>query len=144
MKWDGYLAAGALLLMSGCHFEERITSRGATGVVIDAKSLRPLSGAVVGVAQYSEQPIVLSNAVSRIRKPTAVTGDDGRFSIPAQKETIKIFILGDYFTPPDTLLIRCTGYNTAAIPLPDRTPVDTTTRLHQYFLEPDSQGSRSR
>ncbi len=109
-----YLFCGAVLvtLCTGC-WPVRITSSpGASGIVLDAKTHAPITGAeaVMLRAELGETP-QMENA----RPPVAVTGNDGRFCIPRERKWILYSISPGL--PPATgiLAIRHEDYQTKFI-----------------------------
>ena len=111
------------LLCSGClKFERHVTSPGARGVVLDAQTHAPLTGADVVVSRLydlSTNPPAISNALTNTRPPVVTTGKDGRFRIPAEqhRELIVDYLIQPYGAPGGTLIVQRAGYQPAAISL---------------------------
>jgi len=111
------------LLCCGClKFERQVTSPGARGVVLDAQTHAPLSGADVVVSRLhdlSTNPPAISDALTNTRPPVATTGKDGRFRIPAEehRELIVDYLIQPYRARGGTLVVQRAGYQPAAIPL---------------------------
>jgi hypothetical protein len=111
------------VLCSGClKFERQVTSPTARGVVLDAQTHAPLSGADVVVSRLydlSTNPPAISDALTNTRPPVVTTGKDGRFHIPAERhrELIVDYLIQPYKAPGGTLIVQRAGYQPAAIPL---------------------------
>ena len=113
------------LLSSGClTIERQVTSPGAKGIVLDARTRSPLSGADVvvsrlGLDSVSTNPPVISDALTNTRPPVVTTGKNGRFRIPAERhhELIVDYLIEPYLPPGGTLIVQHTGYQPVAIPL---------------------------
>jgi hypothetical protein len=111
------------LLCSGClKFERQVTSPGARGVVLDAQTHAPLSGAEIVVSRLcylSTDPPVISDALTNTRLPVVTTGKDGRFRIPAEQhhKLIVDYLIQPYRARGGTLIVQRAGYQAAAIPL---------------------------
>jgi hypothetical protein len=110
------------ILCSGClSLEHQVTSPGASGVVLDAQTCAPLSGAAVVVSRSSSSfgtnLLAISNALTYTRPPTVTTGKNGRFRIPAEQHW-KLYV--DWLTHPPippggTLIVQRAGYESTAI-----------------------------
>ena len=111
------------LLCSGClKFERQVTSPGARGVVLDAQTHAPLSGADVVVSRLydlSINPPAISDALTNTRPPVVTTGKDGRFRIPTEQhhELIVDWLIQPYRPPSGTLIVQRADYQPAVIPL---------------------------
>ena len=111
------------VLCSGClKFERQVTSPAARGVVLDAQTHAPLSGAEVVVSRLhdlSTNPPAISDALTNTRPPVVRTGKDGRFRIPAEQhhELIVDYLIRPYRPRSGTLIVQRAGYQPAAIPL---------------------------
>ena len=111
------------LLCSGClKFERQVTSPGARGVVLDAQTHAPLSGADVVVSRFhdlSTNPPAISDALTGTRPPVVTTGTNGRFRIPTEQhhELIVDWLIQPYRQPGGTLIVQRIGYQPVAIPL---------------------------
>ncbi len=111
------------VLCSGClKFERQVTSPGAKGVVLDAQTHAPLSGANAVVSRLSLEstnPPALSDALTNTRPPVVTTGKNGRFRIPTEQhhELIVDWLIQPYEPRGGTLIVRRAGYQPAVIPL---------------------------
>lgn len=111
------------LLCSGClKLEHQVASPGARGVVLDAQTHTPLSGAAVVVSRLcymSTNPPAISDALTNTRPPVITTGKDGRFRIPAEqhRELIVDWLIEPYKGPGSTLIVQRASYQPAAVPL---------------------------
>ena len=112
------------LFCSGClKLERQVTSPGAKGVVLDARTHAPLSGAEVVVSRledyWSTNPPAISDALTNTRPPVLTTGNDGRFRIPAEQhhQLIVDYLIEPYRARGGTLIVQRAGYQPAAIPL---------------------------
>lgn len=111
------------LLCSGClKFEHQVTSPGAKGIVLDAQTHAPLSGADVVVSRlynFSTNPPAISDALTNTRPPVVRTGKDGRFRVPAEQhhQLIVDYLIEPYRAPGGTLIVQRAGYQPVAIPL---------------------------
>ena len=146
--WISLLSMAVLALSNGCllDIQSRVCSPGAKGIVLDAKTQRPIAGAQVAVAEYvpstaSEQfedPITISNVLRYTRRPHVKTDETGTFSIRPKHKIIVIILFGDYFTPGGTLLAKREGYQTKAVPISIPVPIEETTNGfgRKIFLDP--------
>jgi len=101
-------------LCSGClRLEHNTTSPGARGVVLDAKTHLPLSGAQVVVST------TVSNSLAHTRPPLVTTGTNGWFCIPAERHwnLIVDYMTERYRAPGGTLIIQRAGYVPATVSL---------------------------
>ena len=120
-RFPSMMALG--LLCSGClKFERQVTSPAARGVVLDAQTQAPLSGADVVVSRLydlSTNPPAISDALTNTRPPVVTTGKDGRLRIPAEqhRELIVDYLIQPYRARGGTLIVQRAGYQPAAIPL---------------------------
>lgn len=111
------------LLCSSClKYERQVTSPGAKGVVLDAQTHAPLSGADVVVSRleyWNTNPPAVSDALTNTRPPVVTTGKDGRFRIPVEQhhELIVDYLIQPYRPRGGTLIVQCAGYQPVAIPL---------------------------
>ncbi|CAN5659752.1 hypothetical protein BH09PLA1_BH09PLA1_22660 [soil metagenome] len=101
----GVLAIGMALSQIGCFPAQRIWRPGATGVVVDQRTSKPLHGASVCL----EGP--LGNGKDGMRTEL-VTGDDGSFVFaPVQHWWLRPIVFGDDIAAPRARLsISCEGY----------------------------------
>ena len=106
---------------SGClKLEHCVTSPGARGVVLDAQTHTPLSGAHVVISTLSDlHPPTVSDAIAHTRPPTITTRANGRFRIPAEGHWNLVV---DYFirplpTPWGTVVVQRAGYQPAVVQL---------------------------
>ena len=101
-------------LCSGClRLEHNTTGPGARGVVLDAKTHLPLSGAqVVGSTTGT-------NALAHAHPPLVTTGTNGCFDIPAERHwnLIVDYMTERYRAPGGMLVIQRAGYVPATVPL---------------------------
>ena len=119
-----FLSVMALgILCSGClKLERQVTSPGAKGVVLDAQTHAPLSGAEVVVSRrcsWDTNPPAILDALTNTRPPVVTTGKDGRFriSVEQHRELIVDFLIEPYRARGGTLIVQRAGYESAAIPL---------------------------
>ena len=118
--------AVAGLLCAGCYPLRVTTSPGASGIVLDANSLTPISGAEAAVLEWNWQAArngghlaVDSNAPPNARAQMAVTQADGRFSIPAEHEWIRYSPSPAMMPAAGELAITRQGYEPATMYLTD-------------------------
>jgi hypothetical protein len=136
MKFTGHLLLFLMavgFLGSGCFPMRNTTSPGVAGIVLDAESRAPITGAKVFVSHAfyhlplatndftgevepvaatgtQRLPPSMTEVILNARPPTVITGLDGRFSIPPEKRW------GIYIVPMDvsglygTLVVRREGY----------------------------------
>jgi hypothetical protein len=111
------------VLCSGCLFrlEHDTTSPGARGIVLNAQTHVPITGAMVAVSRacgYTNAAPV-SKAISEIRQPVVITGSEGRFSIRPERHSQLVFVPYDepHFGPGGTLVVRCKGYKPETVQL---------------------------
>ena len=97
-------------MCSGCllKLEHNITSLGARGVVLDAQTHSPLSGADVVVSRLWSDSPTASDALTNTRRPVVTTGKDGRFRVPAERHwnLIVDYLIAPYRTPGGTLVVQ--------------------------------------
>src|SRR5436190_3869601 len=112
------------LLCSGClKFERQVTSPGARGIVLDAQTHAPVSGAAVVVSRavpyFGTNFLTVSEALTNTRPPVVTTGKKGRFRIPTEQhhELIVDWLIQPYRPRGGTLVIQRLGYEPVAIPL---------------------------
>ena len=109
-------------LCSGClKLEHNITSPGARGIVLDARTHSPLSGAEVVVSRtqfWTNAPAVV-DALTNTRPPVIATGKNGRFRVPAEGRwnLVVDYLISPLHKPGGTLVVQRAGYEPAAIPL---------------------------
>lgn len=129
-------------LCSGCLFrlEHNTVSPGACGVVLDAQTHAPLTGAQVVVSKLSDvQPPSAPDAFTNSRTPVVTTGKNGRFSIrPVRHWFFVPYLTERYSTPGGTLVVRRAGYEPATVQLwGDIMPLAAhTTNFIQVVLRP--------
>lgn len=137
------------VLCSGCLFrlEHDTTSPGARGVVLDAQTHIPVTGAIVAVSRAcgDTNAAPVSEALSEIRRPVVITGSDGRFSIRPERHSQLVFLGYEepHFGPPGTLVVRCKGYTSETVQLwGDIVPLAVQpTNFFVVQLKPLSQSS---
>jgi hypothetical protein len=112
------------LLCSGClKFERQVTSPGARGVVLDAQTHAPLSGADVVVSRavpyFGTNVLTVSEALTNTRPPVVTTGKNGRFRIPTEQhhQLIVDWLIQPYRPQGGTLIVQRVDYQPMAIPL---------------------------
>jgi len=112
------------ILCSGClKLERQVTSPGARGVVLDAQTHAPLSGAVVVVSRevpyFGTNILTVSEALTSTRPPTVTTGKKGRFRIPTEQhhKLIVDWLIQPYRPRGGTLVVQRAGYEPVALPL---------------------------
>src|SRR5882672_5756656 len=108
------------LLCSGClvRLEHNMTSPGARGVVLDARTRAPLSGAEVVVSRVCMESPVVSDALTNTRPPVVTTGKSGRSSIRAERQwDVVVYLTERFRAPGGTLVVHRSGYEPAAIPV---------------------------
>jgi hypothetical protein len=134
------------LICCGCILEHRTVSGGASGVVLDSASHQPVLGAKVGVAEYREDPPIFTNALKCIRKPIVVTDGIGYFQIPAKQRWVLTFPIGDYWPPPQTLVIQCAGYLPSVEQLPGVIPMELVSKsgVPEFLLQSETKNSAPR
>ncbi len=135
------LALVACLCSSGCliQIEHNATSPGARGVVLDADSRAPLSGAEVVISRLWDIPLPsVADALTNTRPPVVVTGKRGRFCIRPEWHWDVIGPLVERFREPGgTLIVQRAGYEPAAVLLD---PVSMQrTNLIEVRLRPVAQ-----
>jgi len=103
---------------AGCFPVHQTISPGVSGVVVDAHSHVPISGAEAVIAYTSYHPPTIPDLITNTRPPTVFTKADGSFMIPQAQRRIWISILPiDHFYPFSTLIVRADGYIPAIIPV---------------------------
>src|SRR5579862_436266 len=104
---------------SGCLLEHNTTSPGARGIVLDAQTHAPLSGARVVVSRlWDTQPPIVSDALTNTRPPVVTTGKSGHFSIRPERHWDLVVYLTERFRPPGgTLVVQRAGYKSAVVQL---------------------------
>ena len=122
-KFFSMVALG--LLCTGClKFERQVTSPGARGVVLDAQTHAPVSGAAVVVSRaepsyFGTNFLTFSEALANTRPPVVTTGTNGRFRVPTEQhhQLIVDFLIQPYRPQGGTLVVQRGGYRPVAIPL---------------------------
>jgi hypothetical protein len=128
----GFVCSGCLKL------EHHITSPAARGVVLDARTRSPLSGAEVVVSRtqfWTNAPTVV-DALTNTRPPVVTTGKSGRFRVPAEGhwQCVVDYLIAPLHKPGGTLVVQRAGYEPAAIPLwGDIAPIAAA--QHTNFIE---------
>ena len=120
MKFSLFSVVVLGLMCSGCllRLEHNTTSPAARGVVLDARTRAPLSGAKVVVSRVCTESPVVSDALTNTRPPIVTTGKSGRFSVRAERQWDLVFYLTERFRAPGgTLVVQRSGYEPTAIPL---------------------------
>jgi hypothetical protein len=112
------------LLCTGClKFERQVTSPGARGVVLDAHTHAPVSGAAVVVSRaepyFGTNFLTVSEALTNTRPPVITTGKSGRFRIRTEQnhKLIVDWLIQPYRPRGGTLVVQGAGYESVAIPL---------------------------
>jgi hypothetical protein len=110
----GFVCSGCLLRL-----EDNTTSPGARGVVLDAQTRTPLSGAQVVVSRlWDIQPPAISDALTNTRPPAVTTAESGRFSIgPERHWDLVVYLTERFRSPGGTLVVRRAGYEPAVVQL---------------------------
>jgi hypothetical protein len=107
-----------LILTVGCFPVHQRISPEVSGVVIDAQSHLPISGAEAVIAYAWYKPTATLESYTNTRPPTVFTKADGSFTIPAAQRRIWVTILPiDYFYPGNILLVKAQGYVPAIVPV---------------------------
>ncbi|HEV2455479.1 MAG TPA: hypothetical protein VGY98_14540 [Verrucomicrobiae bacterium] len=131
----GFVCSGCLLRV-----EHNTTSPGARGVVLDAQTHQPLSGAEVVVSRlWDTQPPTFSDALTNTRPPVVTTGKRGRFSIqPERHWDLVVYLAERYRTPGGTLVVQRVGYEPAVVQLwGDIMPISAhSTNVVEVLLSP--------
>ena len=107
-KLNLLLATVALWFGSGCFPYRLTTSPGASGVVVDAQTGTPISGAWVSV-----RPLPLSG--TDIRSGTN-SGPGGAFRIATTRQWAFYLFPADMFSAPFALSVTNQGYQSALVP----------------------------
>jgi hypothetical protein len=131
------------LACSGC-FQQRVKTRGASGIVLDKDTQAPVNNAQVAVSEYYDDNLNASNALKAIRKPATNTDTYGSFSIPPQYKTL-LLAMGDYWAPPASLVIQRAGYATSVYPLSGEVTTNMIfTNNQMYYLIAPEKPSQTR
>jgi len=109
-------ATAFALVCAGC-VEQRVQSRGATGIVLDQGTRLPVNHAQVAVSEYVGEDASPSNVLAHVRKPIAETDSAGSFAIPPKFKRVFTLPIGDYWPPPGLLVVKCAGYKTTVFPV---------------------------
>jgi hypothetical protein len=120
------LVLGALIfLIAGCE-KPGITLPEVNGVVIDAATSRPLSGANVLVVWEGEVDVLVDSQIARIRQCKTVTSADGTFRVAAWraprnvigrlKAQVVVYLPGFHSRPTDSAMDH-TGAEVVTHPL---------------------------
>jgi hypothetical protein len=118
------LCLSLALICPGClKYERQVTSPGAKGIVVDAQTHAPLSGARVVVSRatpyFATNVLTVEEALTNTRPPVVTTGNDGRFRIRPEQhhEWIVDYLIQPYRPRDGTLIVQLVGYQPVAIPL---------------------------
>jgi hypothetical protein len=124
-----------LLFVVGCFPVHQTVSPSVAGVVIDAQTYAPVSGAQAVVAYSGYPPPTTPEAFTNTRPPIVFTKSDGSFMIPSGQRRIWVTVLPiDCFYPVSTLLVRADGYVPAVIPI--TTIGARATNISKIYLTP--------
>jgi hypothetical protein len=132
MKYVYHLAAlsAVALLCAGCYYPRQMTtSPGASGEVLDAKTLTGVSGAYVEVSNsrrvgWQDDPApTLDEALANARTPSVKTGTNGDFYIPRESVLILNSSMEDWHAY-GTLIILKDGYAPGLFPISDVSNLD--------------------
>jgi len=111
-------------LCSGClKFERQVTSPGARGVVLDARTRAPVIGAAVVVSRavpyFGTNILTVSDALTNTRPPVVTTGKNGCFRIPVEQhhQLIVDWLIQPYKPRGGTLIVQRVDYEPVAIPV---------------------------
>ena len=131
----GFLCSGCLKL------EHHITSPGARGIVLDAQTHSPLSGARVVVSTLSDfQPPTVADALARARPPVVTTRANGHFHISEEGHwnLVVDYLIEPLHKPGGTLVVQREGYQPAVVQLwGDITPLTAhPTNFVEVLLSP--------
>ena len=128
----GVLAVG--LFCTGCWPERVTTSPASCGVVVDAQTHVPVSGAKVQMSYTWRaywtvlNPPELDDVITNTRPLGAVyTGASGEFSIP-REHVWAVMYPEPVWETWGTLIVQCDGYEPALIPVSDRKGLDEKER----------------
>lgn len=117
----GLCAVLLALVCSGCllRLEHNTTSPGGRGIVLDAQTHAPLSGAEVVISRVADmQAPKVSDALTNTRPPVVTTRANGRFSIRPERQWDLVYYLTERFRRPGgTLVAQHPGYEPAVVPL---------------------------
>jgi hypothetical protein len=104
--------------LTGCFPVRQTISPSVTGIVIDALTHKPVSGAEAVVAYSGDPPPTAPEACTNIRPPMVFTKSDGSFLISAGERRAwqSVFPI-DYAFPASTLLVKKDGFIPSVIPV---------------------------
>jgi hypothetical protein len=97
-RWCHVAALPFIISFSGCIETTTFVSPGASGVVVDATSKKPIQGATISVDQHPGLFVQ--------------TDSDGRFVLMPTTRTTHIFVLAPYrsLPPGGTIIVLADGY----------------------------------
>jgi hypothetical protein len=127
------------VLCAGCYPQRLSTSPGASGVVLDATTLRAVSGAYVEVSNSrrigwkDEAMPTLDAALTNARPPMVTTGINGDFFIP-RESVLALNAAAEDWHAYGTLIILHNGYAPGLFPISDQTNSDE--QATTYLLKP--------
>ena len=134
-----YGLAVMALVCTGCWPEHVTSSPAACGVVLDAKTYQPVSGARVAMSRTWDEywsdlnPPLLEHCITNVRYPVDITGTNGQFSIP--REHVWVIM---YPTPMwhayGALVILHDGYQPGLVPMSNVGNMDEKPR--KFLLTP--------
>ena len=125
----------AVVFCSGCWPRSFTTNPGVSGVVLDAQTRSPVSGAKAIVSLSKYPPYSKDELLTRTRPPQVITDDAGRFLIPSERRW------GIYIWPIDSLpefgllVVKREGYETSCVPVWSR----SITNIGPVLLKPSAR-----
>jgi hypothetical protein len=141
MKYIYHLAglSAVAWLCAGCYPRQMSTCPGASGEVLDAKTLTAVSGAYVEVSSsrrigWQDDPApTLNEALANARTPSVMTGTNGNFYIPRESILILNSSMQDWHAY-GTLIVLKNGYAPGLFPISDVSNLDE--QATTYLLKP--------
>jgi hypothetical protein len=125
------------LLCTGCWPLRLTTSPGASGVLVDAQTHSPISGAKAVVCYPLPSPFetdwpTFQAALTNTRPPLVISGNDGRFFIPPEHRWVLYHPMPMLAPALGFLVVRRDGYEPDMIHL----VTDGTENVGTVFLKP--------